>query len=126
MFGASLVAGQVKACDGWPTGAIDASYYDPVVSDVPALVLSGDLDPITPPSWGEAVVQHLKNGRHVVAPATGHGVIGNPCGPRLISEFIQQGSAMHLTTRCFNGVRRPPFFVSPAGPDPAPGAGSGR
>ena len=41
-------------------GTVDASYYEPVVSDVPALVLSGDLDPVTPPTWGEAVVKTLE------------------------------------------------------------------
>jgi pimeloyl-ACP methyl ester carboxylesterase len=120
LFGASLLAGQLRACGAWPRGTIDPSYYEPVQSDVPTLVLSGDLDPITPPSWGEAVVQHLKNGRHLIAPATGHGVIGSACGPGLIGEFIDRGNASGLSTRCLAALRRPPFFVSPAGPDPAP------
>ena len=33
------------------------AYYAPVTSPVPALVLSGELDPVTPPTWGLEVVQ---------------------------------------------------------------------
>jgi hypothetical protein len=85
---------------------------------VPALILSGDVDPVTPPPWGEAVARHLKNARHVAVPATGHGVVGTPCGQRLIEQFLEDGSAAGLDTSCIGDVRRPPFFVTPAGPDP--------
>jgi hypothetical protein len=102
----------------WPRGTVDASYYEPVVSDVPALVLSGDLDPVTPPDWGEAVVKYLENGRHVTMPGTGHGVLGTPCGMRLIREFLDGASAADLDVSCVDAVKRPPFFVTPAGPDP--------
>ena len=51
--------GQARACEFWPKGTVDPSYYAPVRSDVPALVLSGDLDPVTPPTWGQAVTKHL-------------------------------------------------------------------
>ena len=104
----------------WPKGTVDPAYYEPVVSDVPVLVLSGDVDPVTPPAWGEAVVKHFKNGRHIASPATGHGVIGTPCGADLVQSFIDLGTAEALDVTCVNAVRRPPFFVTPAGPDPAP------
>jgi hypothetical protein len=45
-------------------------------------------------------------------------VLGTACGQKLIKEFIEQGSAAALDTSCINSVRRPPFFVTPAGPDP--------
>ena len=73
LFGTHLLSNQLDACAMWPRGSVDAAYYEPVVSDVPALVLSGDIDPVTPPSWGESVVKTLKNGRHITAPGTGHG-----------------------------------------------------
>jgi pimeloyl-ACP methyl ester carboxylesterase len=105
----------------WPRGTVDASYYEPVVSDVPTLVLSGELDPVTPPGWGESVVKHLRNAQHITMPATGHGVIGTPCGARLIRDFVQRGSTEGLDTGCVGTVRRPPFFLTPAGPDPLAG-----
>ena len=118
MFGGHLLRGQLEACALWPRGRVDASFYEPVVSDVPALVLSGEVDPITPPGWGEAVAMHLSRARHVTMPATGHGVIGTPCGSRLIRDFIDRGSTDGLDTSCVSGVKRPPFFLTPAGPDP--------
>jgi hypothetical protein len=118
IFGSHLLGNQLKACTMWPKGEVDSSYYEPVVSDVPALVLSGDLDPVTPPTWGEAVVTSLSKGRHITVPATGHGVIGTPCGVKLIHDFLDSASSASLDTSCVRSIRRPPFFVTPAGPDP--------
>jgi hypothetical protein len=109
----------------WPKGEVEPSYYQPVVSDVPALVLSGDLDPVTPPTWGDAVVKSLSRSRHITVPATGHGVIGTACGVKLIQDFIDSASPESLDVSCVRSVRRPPFFVTPAGPDPAHSTGAG-
>ena len=120
IFGSHLLGNQLKACEMWPKGEVDDSYYEPVVSDVPALVLSGDLDPVTPPTWGDAVVKSLSQGRHITVPATGHGVIGTACGVKLIQDFIDSAVvrlARHVVRR---SVKRPPFFVTPAGPIPRP------
>ena len=125
VFGGYLLSSQLEACAIWPRGKIDPSYYEPVVSDVPALVLSGDLDPVTPPGWGQSVAKHLTNSRHITMPATGHGVVGTPCGAGLIEDFIEAGSVDGLDTSCVETVTRPPFFLTPAGPDPAPGSAEG-
>jgi hypothetical protein len=85
---------------------------------VPALVLSCDLDPVTPPTWGESVVKSLKNGRHITVPGTGHGVVATACGQKLIRNFLDDASATSLDVSCVRSIKRPPFFVSPAGPDP--------
>ena len=119
VFGDHLLTSRMKACEFWPRGKVDDSFYHPVTSNIPVLILSGDLDPVTPPSWGESVLPHLSNGRHIIVPGTGHGAIGTGCGIRLIHQFIEQGSAENLDTSCLEGLRRPPFFLSPAGPDPA-------
>jgi pimeloyl-ACP methyl ester carboxylesterase len=123
LFGLHLLSSQLKACEMWPRAAVDASYYEPVVSDVPALVLSGDLDPVTPPTWGEAVVKTLANGRHITVPGTGHGVLSTACGQKLIQDFIERASAESLDASCVNSIKRPPFFVTPAGPDPVHATG---
>jgi pimeloyl-ACP methyl ester carboxylesterase len=121
VFSTHLFGGQLRACEMWPKGRVDDAYYQPVASDVPTLILSGDADPVTPPGWGDAVAKHLTNARHVAVRATGHGVVATPCGQLLIREFLQRGATAELDTDCVTTVRRPPFFVSPAGPDPAAG-----
>jgi pimeloyl-ACP methyl ester carboxylesterase len=121
VFGAHLIGSQLDACAMWPKGTVNADYYRPVTSDVPVLVLSGEVDPVTPPVWGESVVRHLSRGKHVIVPSTGHGVVMTPCGNRVVSDFIERGSVDGLDTDCVGDVRRPPFFVTPAGPDPSEG-----
>ncbi|HEY6509123.1 MAG TPA: alpha/beta fold hydrolase [Vicinamibacterales bacterium] len=122
VFGAGLMMGQARACEFWPKGVVEPSYYEPVRSDTPTLVLSGDLDPVTPPSWGLAVTRHLTRVRHYTMPATGHGVMVTACGNRLITQFIEQGSVEGLEDQCIASVKRPGFFLTPAGPEPAPAA----
>ncbi|MGQ0737201.1 MAG: alpha/beta hydrolase, partial [Acidobacteriota bacterium] len=119
LFASRLLASRFKACEFWPKGEVPAGYYEPVVSAVPALVLSGDLDPVTPPTWGDAVTRHLSRARHVVVPATGHGAISTGCGARLVEAFIERGTTDGLDTSCLDVLTRPPFFLTPAGPDPA-------
>jgi hypothetical protein len=125
VFSTHLLTSRVKACEFWPRGTVASSYYEPTTSAVPTLILSGEVDPITPPSWGQRVAEHLSRSRHVVAPATGHGVVLTPCGMKMIREFIEAGSAESLDVSCVQSLRRPAFFLLPAGPDPTAVAGKG-
>ena len=63
-------------------------------------------------------------------PGTGHTAGGTGCGMRIIRNFITKGTAEGLDTSCIANVKRPPFFVTPAGPDPdrppSPEATAGR
>ena len=79
-----------------------------------ALVLSGEVDPVTPPVWGESVVKHLSHGKHLIVPSTGHGVVMTPCGNRIVSDFIKRGSADGLDTDCVGD----PFAVLPSSSRP--------
>jgi hypothetical protein len=54
----------------------------------------------------------------VIIPGTGHTAGGTGCGQRIMREFIEKGSAAALDTSCVDKVKRPAFFLSPAGPDP--------
>ncbi len=88
------------ACSVWPAADLPADYFEPVRSDIPTLLLSGDLDPVTPPRWGEEVLGGLGDARHVVAPGAGHGVIANGCADDVIAEFIEAGSPCGPSTVC--------------------------
>lgn len=119
IFAGHLLTARMKACEFWPKGTVASAYYEPITSAVPVLVLSGDLDPVTPPAWGDAVTQHLGNARHIIVPGTGHGAMGTGCGMRMAHDFIDRATFDGLDTSCLDGLRRPPFFLTPAGPDPA-------
>jgi len=113
-FGRALVDDFMRACSIWPRGKLPADYYAPVKSDVAALILSGGIDPATPPRHGEMVASTLPNSRHFVAPSLGHGVSLHGCGPRLVESFIRAGSAKDLDGKCLQRIPRP-LFVLPLG-----------
>lgn len=119
VFGDRLLDTLMRACEFWPKGELPPGYHDPVRSSVPTLVLSGELDPVTPPSWGEAVLPGLERARHVVLRSTGHGAMSTHCGRRLVRDFVARGSAEALDASCAGTITRPPFFAGPFGPDPS-------
>lgn len=117
-LGDSVVRAFRRGCEVWPVREVGESYHQPVLSDAPVLILSGMLDPVTPPSWGEEAGRHLTGARHVVVPGAGHGVTMVGCIPGLIAKFLDAGSARELDTACAEQIHRPPFFLDFAGPTP--------
>jgi pimeloyl-ACP methyl ester carboxylesterase len=63
-----------RTCPRWAEGEPDARENEPVRSDIPTLVLAGELDPVTPPEWGERVHESLKNSYFYTFPGMAHGV----------------------------------------------------
>jgi pimeloyl-ACP methyl ester carboxylesterase len=118
LLGTAFVSTLLAQCEVWPRGARPADFNDPVQSDRPVLLLSGQLDPVTPPRYGDVVVRHLPNGRHLVAPGQGHNVFGSGCAPRLMGRFIAAANARDLDGSCLQQLAPPPPFVGPHGWDP--------
>ena len=98
----------LQACQAWPRANIPAGYYTAVKSDVPVLILSGELDPATPLHFGQGAAQSLSHSRQVLIRNEAHGY-GSPCLRNLVAEFITKGSAKELDTACVALLRRPPF-----------------
>ena len=115
---ASSVGEMRKACDVWPHAAASPKSAEPVISDVPTLLLSGELDPATPPRWADLALQGLHQGLHVIVPGQGHGTLSVGCVPKLVSRFVRDGSTRGLDTSCVDGLRRPHFFLDLLGPRP--------
>src|SRR5439155_7780505 len=113
-FGRALVDDFLAACRVWPRGSVPADFYDPVRSNVPVLLLSGGIDPATPPRHAEEVAKTLANARHFIAPQVGHGVSLHGCGPRLVEKFFRAGDAKSLDGKCLERIPRP-LFVLPLG-----------
>jgi sodium transport system ATP-binding protein len=84
----SLATQALAVATSGPKGAGAAEAATPVQSDVPVLILSGGLDPVTPPANGAEVAKTLANSRHIVARGYGHIVSPHACAPRLIAAFI--------------------------------------
>jgi pimeloyl-ACP methyl ester carboxylesterase len=114
-FGRTMFETRVKACDFWPRGEVAADYYEPVKSAKQVLILSGNDDPVTPPTWGDQVARALSNSKHLIAPGLGHGVSGHGCAPVLIAKLLDSGSVAGIDGACLKDQTRPPFFVSYTG-----------
>ncbi|APP75682.1 alpha/beta hydrolase [Xanthomonas vesicatoria ATCC 35937] len=106
------------ACPVWPTGKRAADFTAPLRSQVPALLLSGQLDPVTPPRYAEVVLKGLPNGRHLVAPRQGHSVMALGCMPKLMAQFLESTDARALDTRCVADLSAVPAFTSFNGWEP--------
>lgn len=115
-LGAEQVQSLVAMCDVWPRGLLDADLREPLSSATPTLVLSGELDPITPPRYGAQVAAGLDQAKHLVAPGQGHGVISRGCVPRLLLDFVDQLDFTELETDCIDRLGPEPFFVDLMGP----------
>ena len=115
LFGTSLLDSFAALCGAWPRGSLPDGYDAPVASDRPVLLLSGLLDPVTPPRWAESVQGSLSNATHITVPGVGHGTMGAGCVPDLMAEFIDQASAATLDVACVDRIERPRFFDSSLG-----------
>ncbi len=76
-------------CAAWHAPTSKTADRTPVTSDVPTLLLSGELDPTTPPRWAEQAAITLSRGHSFVVPSGGHGVgMDTPCGRALTGAFL--------------------------------------
>ncbi len=114
-IGSHRVRGQMAACAEWPKAQVPEDYFQPFTSQVPVVLVSGNLDPVTPPQWAEEARKSLPNSIHVVTPG-GH-TSGNPCLESIGKQLFQSGTVQGLDTRCVAALRNPPF-VLPTDPLP--------
>lgn len=101
------------ACKEWVRGEVPKNFYEPIKSDVPVLMISGELDGATPPEYAAALLKHLPNGRHLLVPNEAHDD-QSLCLTTITAEFIAKGSAKELNTACVQTQRRPPFVTQAA------------
>lgn len=107
-----------QICKKWPRGLVDPEFTQPLVSNVPTLLLSGSLDPVTPPADANRVAQNLKNSRHLIFEGAGHGQTGIACMERVLAEFYANVDPKALNAACLDRRMQPPFWLSLAGPAP--------
>lgn len=111
ILGDTMVAAMRAQCAAWPKGKRPDDFHQPIKSDLPVLLLSGQFDPVTPPRYGDAVFKGLSHGRHLVAPGQGHNVIGRGCMPRLVKRFIENLETEKLDAGCIAELGSTPFFL---------------
>ncbi|WP_346622135.1 alpha/beta fold hydrolase [Blastococcus montanus] len=108
----TLGPGVFDVCASWEAGEPGPGADDPVESEIPALVLAGDLDPITPPRWGEAISDNLPNSFFVRFPFTGHGALpSHDCAVEIAADFLDDPRS-EPATGCVEEIEAPAFTAS--------------
>jgi len=107
----ALVRVMRAQCEIWPRGTRPADFHVPVQSDKPVLILSGELDPVTPPRYGEAILEGLPNGRQLVAKGQGHSVMGRGCLPKVVDRFVDTLDVKKLDAGCIADFGATPAFI---------------
>ena len=101
-----------RACEIWPRGAIGASFREPVVSNVPTLLMTGRRDPVTPPRTAIAAARTLTRSRVVVFPRGGHGNDGlasRSCRAGILQRFIDSADPAAIDAGCASQDPSLPF-----------------
>ncbi len=76
-------------CAEWPVVEADSWVKEPVVSDIPTLVLSGEFDPVTPPEYAELAAAHLPNSYVFEFAGVGHNPVGgSSCARSMVADFL--------------------------------------
>ena len=79
-----------QACREWPRKKTQANLHDPVRSEVPLLMLTGERDPVTGPARAKELQQYFPNARKIVVPGGGHMFGGySGCLDRAIAAFLR-------------------------------------
>ena len=112
--GDDRIRDQMAACRFWPRASVPESFFQPVESTAPVLMLTGWLDPATPPEWAAEVQRHMPNSLNVMVREGGHGPGGLAhveCYGKLITDFVANGTPFGLDTSCVKEMKRPAFLT---------------
>jgi pimeloyl-ACP methyl ester carboxylesterase len=100
-----------KVCAVWPKYQPSKDFYQTVSADIPTLIMSGELDPVTPASNGEKSDAHLPNSHHIIAKNNAHIVASTACGIKIVNEFLEQQMPKELDESCLEEIPDESFMV---------------
>ncbi len=93
-------------CEVFGSGSAPDVEAEPVVTDVPALLLAGAYDPITRPGNADVVAANLGNHVSFLFPNEGHGIAPTECGAELVAAFLAEPTA-EPDSSCIAAAPRP-------------------
>ncbi len=110
-FGFNFVKEMQRICELWPKAQLPEDYWQPINSDVPALLLSGKHDPVTPELWAQAVATYLPNSTSLIAAGGNHSISSEGCVPQLIAQFIERASMQNVPADCVEKIKPLPLVL---------------
>lgn len=103
---------QQQACRYWSKANVPLSFLKPVESDIPTMIVSGGIDPVTPNEWARKVAAHLPNATLVNIPLMAHtfdGLQNEACIDQLIIDFFRRKTSSAASIDCLQQLRAPAF-----------------
>lgn len=110
-LGLHFVKDTQAVCEFWPKAELPDDFWQPIKSDVPALLLSGKRDPVTPELWAKKAAEHLLNASLLTANGGNHSISIEGCIPQIIAQFIERGSMEFINTECVSYIKPLPFVL---------------
>jgi pimeloyl-ACP methyl ester carboxylesterase len=105
-------------CKAWGAAPYDPIDSQPVVSNIPALILSGEYDPTTPVSDGQMIANDLPNDSFFIVPGIGHGAtVNSPCAMTITLNFFDNPDQTPDST-CLTQAQDFQFFTPYTGGQP--------
>jgi len=100
----AVARGEVKVralCAVWQVERSPDIVDWPVASDVPTLILSGHLDPITPTAWARRLADRLGDAVLVESERWAHAPsMSDPCAVHLVARFLDGERPLPGFARC--------------------------
>jgi len=110
--GFSIVSFMPLACEAAARGVEQRPKPEPIRSSVPALLLSGRFDPMTPDVYAMALADALENARAVVIDDSGHSTLSDftGCQTEAALQFLDSLDTVRMHP-CLTQEHRPRFVV---------------
>ena len=112
-LGTFRVKAQKNGCEQW-SAQPDPSFVEPVHSDVPTLLIGGDLDPVNPPAFVRAVAKNLTHSRVLLVQGGAHdfeGMTNSHCIDLVINDFLNTGDENKIDMKCVETMTPPKFVL---------------
>lgn len=100
-------------CAAWPHRALPDEMLQPMRSGIPALAISGDLDPVTPPSLADETLAQFATRVHAIVPNGFHTNSASSCVAKIIGSFLDDPATGGRDHACLARSPKPHFLTSP-------------
>lgn len=114
-MGADRLRRQYAACKAWPTAPVPARAGQPAEGSWPTLVIVGTADPVTPPLWGNIMIESLHRARLITVREMGHlptGMKNSACIDQIENAFADDPVPERLDVSCLAEMSPPEFRIT--------------
>ena len=100
-------------CEMWPAKPFEPKESEAITSDIPTLIIAGQFDVVTPPSFAGQAAASLSNSYIFELPGQGHTPtvsVGEPCALNLVNRFLKE-PAREPNSRCLTADQAAEFVL---------------